>query len=280
MNGIFQESYEKFRLLKGFSRLENFQWCKNFNDPSESFTLRSYLLHRNWNKLLFLFPINDAQGFMERVVIRDCLRHEENSYWLKFLKKHSKDFYDTKTEKNFTAAFPQIHIAILSFTFSPSLSRRRQNKYVNLLLLNLNCVITLRRMKSENLNSSSIEVSFWQSGRYQHSISRYFRFSHSKAISLEHHKSFAESGFASHTMQFTVNNKSNKSVENLRNSSRRFIILAVELLCKWGMTALSIKIYLIFLSSPPCLLDVCVCASLCVAKCDYASKSIQETNWV
>lgn len=75
---------------------------------------------------------------------------------------------------------------------------------------------------------------------------------------LEHHKSFAGSGFAPQTMQFTVNNKSNKSSENLRNSSRRFIILAVELLCKWGMTALSIKIYLFFHS-------VCVC--MCVALC-------------
>lgn len=154
--------------------------------------------------------------------------------------------------------------------------------------MNLNCVITLRWMRNENLNIS-MEVSLWQSGRYQHSISRYFRFHISRQFYahlplLEHHKSLAESKICSRFMQFTANNKKqqnvvdNKSVENLQNSFQRFIILAVELLCKWGMTALSIKIYLIFLSS--LLYLVCVCVSVCVTKCDYASESIQETNWV
>lgn len=63
-------------------------------------------------------------------------------------------------------------------TLSPHfrhLSWRRQNKYVNLLLLNLNCVITSQNEKRKIWISAS-KFLLWQSGRYQHSISKYFRF--------------------------------------------------------------------------------------------------------
>lgn len=145
----------------------------------------------------------------------------------------------------------------------------------------------------------------WQSGRYQHSISKYFRFhlnkfhARSRLLSARrHHKSLTRGWreFSRDSLAIYTTIKAKQNVEGYKDDVDEeagkslgillcvFIILAVELLCKWGMTAArSIKFIFFFRLRPFCTADVrgCVCGSV-LWNVIMPAKSVytKETNWV